>query len=48
MKHGLMERFRAMEDVGRMWQRQARLGMAELQSSNGGGRELQAARFRIS
>lgn len=35
MKHGLMERFKAMEDVGRMWQRQARLGIAELQRADG-------------
>lgn len=35
MKHGLVERFRAMEDVGRMWQRQARLGIAELERGNG-------------
>jgi hypothetical protein len=35
MKHGLMDRFKAMEDVGRMWQRQARLGIAELQRADG-------------
>jgi hypothetical protein len=39
MKHGLMERFRAMEDVARMWLRQARLGINELERSNGTQRE---------
>lgn len=33
-----------MQDVGRMWQRQARLGMAELESSNG-GRECECELF---
>ena len=35
MQQGLLERFKAMEDVGRMWQRQARLGIAELQRADG-------------
>lgn len=38
MRHGLLERFQAMEDVGRMWIRQARLGIAELRQVNGARR----------
>ncbi len=39
MKHGLMERFKAMEDVARMWLRQARLGINELERESGRERE---------
>ena len=42
MKHGLIQRFRAMEDVGRMWQRQARLGMHELEQAHERDRDSQS------
>jgi hypothetical protein len=41
-----MERFRSMEQVGRMWQRQARLGMSELERA-GGDREFTLRRASI-
>lgn len=31
MQHGLADRFRAMDEVGRMWQHQARLGLQALE-----------------
>lgn len=41
MRHGLMERFKAMEDVARMWLRQARLGINELERESGRERGCQ-------
>lgn len=47
IKHGLLERFHAMEDVARMWQRQARLGIAELTSVRSSECEHPASRILL-